>query len=107
MSPWTSKDPSEKAKDILRYFLQHPEAVADLEGVARWRLLEETVHRRLEETEEALGWLIHHRYLLQESTTTSGRLFRLNPHMTTAAESLLGRRRTRELRRRRASPDEP
>jgi len=40
-------DASEPTKEILRYFLRHPQAADTLEGIVRWRLLEERVERTL------------------------------------------------------------
>ena len=46
----TYQEPKGIAKEILSYFLRNPQAADNLEGVARWRLLEQTVHRSVEET---------------------------------------------------------
>lgn len=35
---------SKLALEILQYYLRHPEAADTLEGVARWRLLEQRIH---------------------------------------------------------------
>jgi len=43
---------------VLRYFVRNPQAADTLEGIARWRLLEEAVQRTTEETGEALAWLV-------------------------------------------------
>ena len=40
--------------EILSYFLRNPLAADTLEGVARWRLLDEVVYRKVEETRAAL-----------------------------------------------------
>jgi hypothetical protein len=44
--------------EILSYFLRNPNAADDLEGIARWRLLNEMVHRKVEETDLALKSLV-------------------------------------------------
>jgi DNA-binding NtrC family response regulator len=66
------------ARQILSYFLRNPRAADSLEGIARWRLLDEMVHRSLEETEEALSWLVAKGYLEEISTLSSSKVFRLN-----------------------------
>jgi hypothetical protein len=34
-------------KEVLAYFVRHPHAADDLEGIARWRLLETAVRTRV------------------------------------------------------------
>jgi hypothetical protein len=34
------------AKKVLEYFLRNPDALNDLEGVARWRLMDDRISRR-------------------------------------------------------------
>ena len=79
----------EMAKEILRYFLRNPRAADSLEGVARWRLLEDAVRRRVESTERALRWLVHHGFLREMSTTGTGAIFSLNPERQAEAERFL------------------
>lgn len=77
------------ARDILRYFLRNPEAADDLEGIARWRLLEEKVHQSLLETGRALDWLLEKSLLVAETNAGSGTLFRLNKSKKGEIEDLL------------------
>lgn len=63
---------------ILHYFRNNPEATDTLEGIARWRLLEEQIQRSLQETQQALEWLVAKGFLLEESRVSSGKLYRLN-----------------------------
>ncbi len=69
---------SDVAKQILRYFMRHPRAADDLEGIARWRLLEEAVHRTVDETEQAIHMLVGNGLLEQVGTPDGGRVFRIN-----------------------------
>lgn len=78
------------AKDILSYFLRNPKAADDLEGIARWRLLNQTIHRDVEETRQALDWLVHHEFLNRVSRTGTGSLFHLRLEHRAAAEAFLG-----------------
>ena len=77
------------ARDILDYFLRNPRAADDLEGVARWRLLSLEIDRSLEETGEALEWLVKHGFLIRVSATGLAPLFRLNVTERAKAESFL------------------
>ena len=68
----------ELAREILAYFLRNPEGADDLKGVTNWRLLDQMIHHALEETSDALEWLVSQGYLATDSTTGSERIFRLN-----------------------------
>ena len=46
------------AREILNYFVRNPHAADTLEGVARWRLMDEMIRRKLDETEAALECLV-------------------------------------------------
>lgn len=74
---------------ILSYFLRNPSATDSLEGIARWRLLEEAIHRTVRETEEALQWLVREGYLIETVHPHAGRLFHLNAERQSEAKSLL------------------
>jgi hypothetical protein len=69
---------NEIAKDILGYFMRNPNAADSLEGIARWRLLEEVVYRTLDETQQAVTWLVKQGVLLETATAGFGPVFRLN-----------------------------
>lgn len=94
--------PPEPASEILRYFLRQPRAADTLEGIVRWRLLEETVQRKTEETARALEWLVEagllHRVLLGEP------VYRLAEERREEAERLLARARSGRRARRRREP---
>jgi len=75
-----------QAREILDYFLRNPQAADSLEGVARWRLLEGTIQRGVEEISQALGWLVAQGFLTEEPVTGSGPLFSLNHERTPEAE---------------------
>ena len=65
-------------KQILSYFVRHPNAVDSLEGVARWRLLEEQIDRTVRKTESALEWLLAEGYLVEVRRPGTERLYQLN-----------------------------
>lgn len=78
------------AKDILGYFLRNPQAADDLEGIARWRLLNQTIYRDVQETSQALDWLVQHKFLGRVSRTGSGSIFHLRTEHRAEAEAFLG-----------------
>jgi hypothetical protein len=77
------------AKDILMYFLRNPDAVDSLEGVARWRLLDELVRRTVEETDAALTWLVDHGYLRRLESQGTPPTYSLNVDRAAAARRFL------------------
>lgn len=87
-----SADPEpswDAVKDILGYFLRNPLAVDSVEGVARWRVMEQQVHRSLEQTQSALAWLLSEGYLEELETAGTGRIVRLNPDRQAVAARFL------------------
>lgn len=72
------KSRAEIAREILSYFLRHPEAADSFDGIARWRLLEDIVRRSVTATEEGLKWLIEQGYLKQQSVPSGKSIFSLN-----------------------------
>lgn len=73
----------------MSFFLRNSNAADNLEGVARWRLLEETVHQSVEETERAVRWLVAKGFLREVATTAAGSIFMINPDMREQAERYL------------------
>lgn len=78
------------AKDILEYFLRNPQAADDLEGVARWRLMSQTIHRDVEETSQALDYLVR-RGLLTRISMPGSAFFRLQADQRAGAVAFLGK----------------
>ena len=89
----------EIVKQILSYFLRNPKAVDSLEGVARWRILQEQIHRSVEETGTAMAWLVEQGFLEKIEASGSVRLFRLNPARQLDAARLVGEKRQRQRKR--------
>ena len=84
--------PSAKlAKEILSYFLRNPKAADSLEGVTHWRLLEERVHRQLEDTDQALEWLVQHNFLVRVASAWTEAVYKLNEETRSEAEHFLGK----------------
>jgi hypothetical protein len=67
------------AREILRYFVRNPQAADSLEGVARWRLMDEVIRRKLDETQAALEWLVVEGYLNTSVSPGGTVTFSLNP----------------------------
>src|SRR5205814_625719 len=91
----TKLDPDpEVIKQILGFFVQHRKAADTLEGVARWRLLEEQVRRSVRQTEQALEWLVE-RGLVEEVVPLGSKtpIFRLNPARHEDAVRFLARQK--------------
>ncbi len=64
-------------RDILSYFVRHPQAADTLEGIVRFRVLDELVHRGVPETEAALEQLVRQGLLRRDSVPGSGVLYRI------------------------------
>lgn len=79
-------DAQDSARDILRYFLRNPQASDSLEGVAKWRLVEEDVHRTVQTTRCALQLLVDRGYLLERRSAVAGEAFALNLQKRREAE---------------------
>lgn len=69
--------------------MRNPQAADNLEGIVRWRLLGDVVHRKMVETRQALDWLIEEGLLLETSLPGIEPTFSLNPDMRDKAEQLL------------------
>ncbi len=82
------KEP-ELSRDVLSYFVRNPQAADSLEGVARWRLLDETVRRRVIATHEALVWLVERGVLQQHQGPGHEPVFSLDPARADEAKRLL------------------
>lgn len=68
-----------RVREILRHYLTNPQTADSLEGIAEWRLLEDFVQRRVEETDEALRWLVSQGFLQRiETSAAAPPLYRLN-----------------------------
>jgi len=85
----SSSESNPVAREILSYFVRNPQAADNLEGIARWRLLNETVHRKVDETQVALKWRTENGFLTQTSHTVIDPIFMLNAEKRDEAEKFL------------------
>jgi hypothetical protein len=76
----------EFAKTVLEYFLRNPEASDNLEGIARWRVLEQIVRYAVSDTQKALDYLVASGYLKQTPIAGCDSNFSLNLANREAAE---------------------
>ena len=75
--------------EILSYFVRNAQAVDSLEGIVRWRLLDETIHQRVNAAHEALQWLVDQGVLQVTQRPGVEAVFSLNPTRKIEAERLL------------------
>jgi hypothetical protein len=94
-----SADP-EIVSEILEYFIRNPTAVDSLEGVARWRLMNEAIRRSVVETEMALRWLVTHGFLEEISRPGLTPIFSLKAERLNVARDLLAQLKSPSKRRR-------
>jgi hypothetical protein len=80
-----------RAPEVLRYFLKHRRAADSLEGVVRFRLAHEMVHRSVTEVAEALHWLVERDLLVERSARGTPPIFSLNNHRLGEIRSLLAK----------------
>ena len=85
-------------RQVLSYFVRHPQAVDSLEGVARWRLLDEVIHVRIDETRAALAWLVARGILRQTDTPGQQPVFSIDRGRIGEAERLLATLATKRRR---------
>lgn len=79
-----------RAREILEYYLANPRTADTLDGIAEWRLLEDLVHRRVEETDAALHWLVTRGYLRRViASMAAPPLYRLNADRVDDAAQLV------------------
>jgi hypothetical protein len=77
------------AREILSYFLHHPEAADSVVEIARWRLMQEQIRHSVEETVRAMQWLLSEGYVQEVARQGTERIFQLNLDKRTEAESAL------------------
>jgi hypothetical protein len=75
--------------EVLSYFMRNPQAADNLEGIARWRLLNEVIRRKIDETRVALAWLVEHGFLCESESIGADPIFTLNPKRIEEAQEFL------------------
>lgn len=87
-------------RQILGYFVRNRRMADTLEGIARWRLLQERVRLSMRQTEAALAWLVEEGFI-EEALPAGSRssVFRLNPGRLSDAKRFLDGGDSKSLRR--------
>lgn len=93
------------AEEILAYFLRNARAADDLEGIVRFRLLDQGIERRLSEASEALAWLVSGGLLNRTVRPGTGPIFSLNEEKRNQAEKFVTGKSMYSARRRKKSVD--
>lgn len=76
-------------RDILGYFVRNPQAADTLDGIVRFRVMDELLHRGVPETEEALERLVAGGLLRRENAPGTSALYRLDrDHVDDARRAL-------------------
>lgn len=78
-----------RADVILRYFLRHPRAADDLEGIVRWRLRRLQIEDAVEESAAAIRWLVARGLLTARNRPGEEPLFALDEDKVDEAHRLL------------------
>jgi hypothetical protein len=81
------------AREVLSFFVRHPQAVDTLEGIARWRLLDELARRTVDETAWAVKSLVAQGFLVESLPSASPPVYRLNETKIVEAKKFVGLRR--------------
>jgi len=79
-------------RQVMHYFLQHPTAADTLEGIARWRLMEERARDVVRETDAAIAMLVEQNILEEIRARGVPPLYRLNPEKIDDARRLFEER---------------
>lgn len=89
LAPQKSNVDFELVEDILRYFTRNPTAADTVEGLARWRLVDEVIHKNLKKVASAVAWLVSQGMLVEESTSPSTKVVLLNEQQLSKVERFL------------------
>src|SRR5262249_45091146 len=92
MAPAEEENITDIAAQIMAHMLRNPDAVDGLEGLSRFRLLEQRIQQSVANTEEALHWLVSMGLVLEERTGQGTPSYRLNPIRMKDAINLGGKR---------------
>ena len=89
LAPGPSDADREIAQEILRYFARNPGAADTMEGIARFRLLDERIYSSLEQVTRALALLVAEGLLVKVPVARTGEVFQLNQEKPQAIERFL------------------
>ena len=79
-----------RAREILRHYLENPHTADTVEGIAGWRLIEDIVQAHVRQVDEALDWLVEQGYLAKSAARRSSPpVYTLNGDRRADAEQLV------------------
>jgi hypothetical protein len=84
------------AVQILDYLERNPDVADSLEGIARWRLMQDHIQRTVQETQVALEWLVKKGFVSEEKRLSAGVLYRLNLNRRNEIADFLNRAKRQE-----------
>lgn len=92
---WEKKDAAwpKAAYQILSYLTRNPNATDTLEGIAEWWILRERIEQGVEETAQALDFLVSQDLVIQEWTPEDWPRYRLNWKRLREIEELVSQRK--------------
>jgi len=85
----SDRPPPSRAREILEHYLANPLTADNLEGISEWRLLDDFVQRRVEETRTAVDWLVERGLLVKTTGRAIPPIYRLNRRAIARAERLI------------------
>jgi hypothetical protein len=77
------------ARAVLDHFVKNPKLIEGLDGMARWRLRQATVHHTVGEVAAALQWLARGGFLKRSRHRAPRRTHQLNKEETASARRFL------------------
>jgi hypothetical protein len=90
------------ARKILQYFNRNPKAADTVEGIARWRLLDESIRSNLETVMGTIAWLVSQGLLVKESGSGAETVFRVNPERIEEVKHFVEAPKVSERKRKKA-----
>lgn len=80
---------SEIVRHILDYFLRNPNAADTAEGISKWRLASDRAQYTIEDTHEAIAWLLSQGLLEEVPSAYVSGVYRLSVHSAEEATKFL------------------
>jgi hypothetical protein len=77
------------ARAVLGHFVKNPKLIEGLDGIAKWRLRQVTVHHTVTEVAAALQWLARGGFLKRSRHRDPQRTYQLNKEETASARRFL------------------
>ena len=85
----TTRDRIETAREILRYFVRHPDAKDTVEGIANWWFGNRQAGRSVEEVTDSLHLLLAKGLVIERQAAALRPYYQVNPTKRTEIASFL------------------